>query len=201
MDALVSLAFLSLRGDSVYSPEEYTTLATVEYRQPELEANDSLSDNEILPSKAQLDTLFSELSQKNREASIERVDKSLRLIATASGGSCTALQIDEGGIYLTARHCLFSAYKGEDGWQTSTGTTEVKDPYSGEVHRATGFIAHPNADIGLLFAPTGKEFSPVDGVRIATQTTDGEQISLNGFIPSDLQDGPPNTISCKRYDQ
>lgn len=179
---LAMLCLTLMNGDSVQSTEEYFTLPGVEYSQPELNVGGLPVEAEDLPSQQQLSELLSALSRDDRSSSRESVDKALRLIE-APVGTCSALQIDENGTYLTARHCLFLTYKDEFEWNTNVGDIQVKDPYTGDVHQAISFIAHPSADIGLLFAPTGEDPNPVEGIRLTNQTFDDERLHLNGFIP------------------
>jgi hypothetical protein len=190
--SLAALSLLLITGDKITpneTPQNVTVqLPEIEYGTPANKISGTSLEQLSLPSKDQLHDLLNILSDETRTASNKDVIKSLRSV-----NQCTGLEIDESGIYLTARHCMLPTSKWEDGtWNTNLSNILVKNPSTGEVNQATAFIPHPDADVALLYAPTGRAPKPTKGVKISKQLVDNENLWLTGFIPSQDRDGAPN---------
>lgn len=191
------LTMLHIEGDTTHSKEAprntYSILPDVKYGSPEISPDELMSSRyDKQPSNEYLNGLLLDLASDQREANNTDTTNALRLMDSDVGTRCTGTQLDDSGIYLTARHCIIVDTTGEGGKPAVTFSgMQVKNPYTGEINTATGFIAHPQADIALVFAPTGKKPAATAGVKIAKQIYEDEKLWLSGFVPPMSYEDPP----------
>lgn len=96
-------------------------------------------------------------------------------------GAGSAIKIDEGGIYLTVAHLLREGYVG----QPITSPVVVHTPRSNEGFNADSYIIDQARDLGVIYAPTGKPFKPVEGIQIRSDLQrSGETVWVLGLNAS-----------------
>lgn len=126
----------------------------------------TLANYEPLPT-SRLRALFEQLTAARADAPsrVEAIKKSLRLVRNIESGAIgTALELDESGVYLTARHCLAEPNRPN---QRSPYPIVIQDPYSGERHLAQNFLLHPAADLALVHAPNGRPARPTADLQLS----------------------------------
>jgi len=111
--------------------------------------------------------LLKELEHEKGDAwtRIEATERSLRRVEGHGkpGSIGTALQIDESGIYLTAKHVVSDFQRPSE---PTPYLTSIVDPRTGESAFAMDYALHPRADIALVSAPTGKPKKPTTGIQL-----------------------------------
>lgn len=95
-------------------------------------------------------------------------------------GAGSAIKIDEGGIYLTVAHLLREGYVGVP----ITSPVVVHTPRSNEGFSADSYIIDQERDLGVIYAPTGRPFKPVEGIQIRSNLNPGETVWVLGLNPS-----------------
>lgn len=96
-------------------------------------------------------------------------------------GAGSAIKIDEGGIYLTVSHLLQERYVGAP----ITSPVVVHTPRSSEGFQANSYIIDQGLDLGVIYAPTGRPFKPVEGMQIRTDLQKpGERVWILGLLAS-----------------
>jgi hypothetical protein len=65
-------------------------------------------------------------------------------------------------------------------------TMVINDPYSGAANRAQGFMLHRNADMGIIYAPTGYSPKPTEHMQIDTDSlARGVPLWMIGLFPGE----------------
>lgn len=113
------------------------------------------------------------------DIALDAIRQSLRLVRGSSEhdtrGFATAWQIDEGGIYVTARHVVKQAF------------SKLANPYTNEYVNVAASFTHPQADIGLIVAPTGLPPSTSTTIRFAADSPQsGSTLRMVGLFPWNL---------------
>lgn len=109
------------------------------------------------------------------------MQQSLRLVRTASEydtrGFATVWQIDEGGIYVTAKHVVRQALN------------TFTNPFTNTSVGVAASLIHPEADIALVIAPTGLPPRPAADIRLASSSPrSGEVVRMIGLFPRNSDD-------------
>lgn len=99
---------------------------------------------------------------------IEAVNSSLHVLH-AHRRQATAFQIDQSGLYLTAKHALPTPPLVPE----ATGAFSILDPATNDGYSVQAVVYHPEADAALVYAPNGQ----------ASQVTHG--IGLSAAAPED----------------
>ncbi len=112
--------------------------------------------------------LFDELQQErgNGQERIEALTSSLRRITTTFVGEATVFEIDESGYYLTAKHVLSD---------NKNVFTVIKNPYTGESSVVVDHVMTPNADLAIVYAPTGKPKKPTQHLQVNLENVKDDQ--------------------------
>ncbi len=97
---------------------------------------------------------------------IEALKSSLRRITTTSVGEATVFEIDESGYYLTAKHVLT---------EDNDILTAIENPYTGESSIVVDRVMIPNADLALVYAPTGKPMKPTQHLQLNLKDVEDSQ--------------------------
>jgi len=141
-----------------------------------VEANTRYED--VLTDKRYLEWLFKNLRDQTSEYpnTTSALQEGLRVAKGPVGDPHaygTLLQLDEGGLYLTARHMV-----------KDNVLQYVDDPYTNEAVKVTAALEHPNADIALVVAPTGLEPKPLPNVHFAPNTPKlSQRLQIVGLEP------------------
>jgi hypothetical protein len=113
----------------------------------------------------------------NGEATIRQALRLVRGPESDPYGIATATMLDQGGLYLAARHTVEDAT-----------IRYVDNVRTNRADRITAAFVHEDADIALLVAPSGHAPQPLPGIQFASQgTTIGQELYLNGFVPFNEQ--------------
>lgn len=126
--------------------------------------------------------LLQTLEQEQGDAisRFEATKKSLRQVKV-NGAIGTALQIDESGIYLTAKH----AVSGTRVDSRALDPISIINPYTGEAAYAVDVALHPTADIAIVGAPSGKPKKPQSGLQVSFgDVQDSERLVMVSLVPS-----------------
>lgn len=122
---------------------------------------------------------YTEGSNQERRRAVET---SLRMIAISGRLAATAMQIDTSGLYLTARHTVAEI----EGMATSYNPDiYIVDPHTGIANPARAVYLSHTADIGVIYAPTGREQNSVPNLALSYESLkNNERLELNGTRPS-----------------
>jgi hypothetical protein len=120
---------------------------------------------------------------------LEAVEQSRRLVQVHTStegiaGKGTAFQIDESGIYVTARHVLTAhGVDKASGYFNRTFIT-INNPYNGKTQYARGFVVHKDADMGIVYAPTGEPSRATPNMQFDVMgVKDSEPLWMVGLEP------------------